>query len=148
MHARNVAQRPNELPDARERLLLKPLFSFAGGVALFTPLLLVLTAAQVIFAELVPKSLALQYPTQAAMYTLIPMVPSLWIYRPFIKWLNGTGLLILRLLGAPRRSRRCTPRCIRRRPTRSISSRKATAAHTSRTTSKSTTAPARWRSGS
>ena len=29
------------------------------------------------------------------------MVPSLWIYRPFIKWLNGTGLLLLRLLGAP-----------------------------------------------
>ena len=63
--------------------------------------LLVLTVAQVIFGELVPKSLALQYPTQAALYTLVPMVPSLWVYRPFIKWLNGTGLLLLRLLGSP-----------------------------------------------
>jgi CBS domain containing-hemolysin-like protein len=63
--------------------------------------LLVLTVAQVIFGELVPKSLALQFPTQAALYTLVPMVPSLWIYRPFIKWLNGTGLLVLRLLGKP-----------------------------------------------
>jgi putative hemolysin len=62
--------------------------------------LLLLTVAQVIFAELVPKSLALQYPTQTALYTLVPMVPSLWLYRPFIKWLNGTGLIFLRLLGA------------------------------------------------
>lgn len=62
--------------------------------------LLVLTVGQVIFAELVPKSLALQYPTHTALYTLIPMAGSLWIYRPFIKWLNGTGLLLLRLIGA------------------------------------------------
>jgi putative hemolysin len=68
--------------------------------------LLVLTVAQVIFAELVPKSLALQYPTQTALYTLIPMVPSLWVYRPFIKWLNGTGLLLLRLLGSPSQTHR------------------------------------------
>jgi CBS domain containing-hemolysin-like protein len=62
--------------------------------------LLILTVGQVIFGELVPKSLALQFPTQTALYTLIPMVPSLWVYRPFIKWLNGTGMLFLRLLGA------------------------------------------------
>jgi CBS domain containing-hemolysin-like protein len=60
----------------------------------------------VVFAELVPKSLALQYPTQSALYTLIPMVPSLWVYRPFIKWLNGTGLMLLRLLGSPSESHR------------------------------------------
>jgi putative hemolysin len=68
--------------------------------------LLVLTVAQVIFAELVPKSLALQYPTQTALYTLVAMVPSLWIYRPFIKWLNGTGLLVLRAMGAPQHGHR------------------------------------------
>jgi CBS domain containing-hemolysin-like protein len=68
--------------------------------------LLVLTVAQVIFGELVPKSLALQYPTQTALYTLVAMVPSLWIYRPFIKWLNGTGLLVLRALGAPQHGHR------------------------------------------
>ena len=34
------------------------------------------------------------------------MVPSLWLYRPFIKWLNGTGLLLLRLLGAPQHGHR------------------------------------------
>ena len=68
--------------------------------------LLVLTVAQVVFGELVPKSLALQYPTQSALYTLAPMLASLWIYRPFIYWLNGTGLLLLRLLGSPSRTHR------------------------------------------
>jgi CBS domain containing-hemolysin-like protein len=60
----------------------------------------------VIFAELIPKSLALQYPTYTALYTLIPMTVSLWIYRPFIRWLNGTGLLLLRLIGAPAQGHR------------------------------------------
>jgi CBS domain containing-hemolysin-like protein len=68
--------------------------------------LLVLTIWQVIFAELVPKSLALQYPTHSALYTLLPMLPSLWIYRPFISWLNGTGLAVLRLVGSPARTHR------------------------------------------
>jgi CBS domain containing-hemolysin-like protein len=34
------------------------------------------------------------------------MVPSQWVYRPFIKWLNGTGLLFLRMLGSPPQSHR------------------------------------------
>jgi putative hemolysin len=87
---------------------LAPLFSRFGGLqdvaaqsTSAVVVLLLLTVAQVIFGELVPKSLALQYPTQAALYTLVPMVPSLWLYRPFIKWLNGSGLVLLRLLGSP-----------------------------------------------
>jgi len=68
--------------------------------------LLTLTVAQVVFAELVPKSVALQYPTQTSLYTLVPMVASQWVYRPFIKWLNGSGLLILRLLGARHQAHR------------------------------------------
>jgi len=68
--------------------------------------LLVLTVAQVVFAELVPKSIALQYPTQTALYTLVPMIASQWVYRPFITWLNGTGLLILRLVGAQHQAHR------------------------------------------
>jgi CBS domain containing-hemolysin-like protein len=68
--------------------------------------LLTLTVAQVVFAELVPKSLALQYPTQTSLYTFIPMLGSLWIYRPFIRWLNGTGLLLLKILGAPPQAHR------------------------------------------
>ena len=92
---------------------LAPYFVALGGltdvVAQSTStivVLLVLTVAQVVFAELVPKSVALQYPTQTSLYTLIPMVASQWVYRPFITWLNGTGLLILRLLGAPHQTHR------------------------------------------
>jgi len=50
--------------------------------------------------------LALQYPTQSALYTFPPMVASLWIYRPFIGWLNGSGVLLLRLLGTPPQAHR------------------------------------------
>lgn len=92
---------------------LTPLFAQMGGLqdvaAQSTSaivVLFVLTVAQVIFGELVPKSLALQHPTPSALYTLLPMLPSLWIYRPFIKWLNGTGLLVLKLVGSPAQAHR------------------------------------------
>ena len=68
--------------------------------------LLLLTVAQVIFSELVPRSLALRYPTQAALYAVVPMAPSMWIYRPFITWLNATGLVLRRLVGAPPKAHR------------------------------------------
>jgi putative hemolysin len=68
--------------------------------------LLLLTVAQVIFAELVPRSVALQYPTQAALYAVIPMAPSMWVYRPLITSLNGTGLVLRRLVGAPPKAHR------------------------------------------
>ena len=44
--------------------------------------------------------------TPTALYTLLAMVPSLWVYRPFIKWLNGTGLLVLRMLGVTQQGHR------------------------------------------
>jgi CBS domain containing-hemolysin-like protein len=65
-----------------------------------------LTTAQVVFAELVPKLVALQYPTQASLYTFLPMLASLWIYRPFIKFLNGSALLLLRVMGTPYQAHR------------------------------------------
>ncbi|MEQ1758465.1 MAG: hemolysin family protein [Vicinamibacterales bacterium] len=68
--------------------------------------LLGLTVLQVIISELVPKTVALQYPTQTALYTVVPMLPSMWIYRPFITWLNGTGLAVMRLMGVPQQSHR------------------------------------------
>lgn len=92
---------------------LEPIFAAWGGLQPVAAqstsavvVLLTLTVCQVIFAELVPKSLALQYPTQTALYTLIPMVPSLWVYRPFIKWLNGTGIVLLKMVGAPPQAHR------------------------------------------
>jgi CBS domain containing-hemolysin-like protein len=62
--------------------------------------LVVLTAAQLIMGELVPKALALQYPTQAALGTVLPMQWSLAVFRPFLWLLNGMAIGVLRLLGS------------------------------------------------
>ena len=85
---------------------LTPYFASIGGLQNVAAqststavVLLLLTVGQVIFGEQVPKSLALQRPTYTALYTLLPMLPSQWVFRPFIKFLNGTSLLLLRLIG-------------------------------------------------
>jgi putative hemolysin len=61
--------------------------------------LLVLTAAQVVLSELIPKSLALQFPTEVALATVLPMRWSLVAFKPFIVLLNGSATGLLRLLG-------------------------------------------------
>ena len=65
-----------------------------------TAILIVLTALAMIIGELVPKSLALQFPTETALATVLPMRASAWIFRPLIGLLNGSGSLVLRLFGA------------------------------------------------
>ena len=75
-----------------------------GAAALIV--LLALTSLQVILGELLPKSLALQYPTRALFLTLGPMRASLKLFAPFIWLLNGSGILLLRLLRAPQVSHR------------------------------------------
>ena len=62
-------------------------------------LLLTLTALQMVLGELVPKSLALQFPTQVALRTSLPMRWSLRLFHPFINFLNGSGALALRAMG-------------------------------------------------
>jgi CBS domain containing-hemolysin-like protein len=71
-----------------------PAFSVAAAVVL-----ILLTALQLVLGELVPKALALQYPTQTALATVLPMEWSLVVFRPIIGVLNGAALLILRLAG-------------------------------------------------
>ena len=63
--------------------------------------LLFLTTLAVIIGELVPKSLALQHPTSTALATVIPMQWSLWLFNWSIAFLNGSGMLLLRLIGVP-----------------------------------------------
>ena len=72
----------------------------AAGIASIL-VLTVLTTLQVVMGELVPKSIALQYPERLALLTTLPMKWSAdYILKPLIVLLNGSGTLILKLLGA------------------------------------------------
>jgi CBS domain containing-hemolysin-like protein len=61
--------------------------------------LVVLTSVQVVLSELIPKSLALQFPTQVALATVLPMRWSLAAFRPFISLMNGSATAVLKLFG-------------------------------------------------
>jgi CBS domain containing-hemolysin-like protein len=63
--------------------------------------LLVLTFLAMIIGELVPKSIALQDPTRTALLTVIPMQWSLRLFSKSIGLLNGSGVLLLKLIGVP-----------------------------------------------
>jgi CBS domain containing-hemolysin-like protein len=88
-------------------LALAPVLTARFGLAPVTAVsaaavvvLVVLTAVQLVLGELVPKAIALQYPTETALATVLPMQWSLAVFRPVIKLLNGAALLLLRLFGA------------------------------------------------
>ena len=75
---------------------------FDPGTAASTAAIVVLvtlTVLQVVIGELVPKSLALQFPTQVALATVLPMRWSLAAFKPFIALLNGSATGLLRLFG-------------------------------------------------
>lgn len=87
--------------------LLAPVLADLGNLAepvafsiAATGVLILLTILQVIFGELFPKSVALQYPEKLALATVLPMKWSLFLFSPFIWLLNGSGNLILKLIGS------------------------------------------------
>jgi putative hemolysin len=71
----------------------------AADSAAEVTLLVGLTAVQVVLGELVPKSLALQHPTEVALFTVRPMRWSLTAFRPFAALLNYTSTIVLRAFG-------------------------------------------------
>ena len=73
-------------------------FGLSTGVAALV-VLGFLTTLQVIFGEIVPKSIALRYPERLALVTVRPLRWSLFILHPFIALFNGSALLLLRLFG-------------------------------------------------
>jgi CBS domain containing-hemolysin-like protein len=82
--------------------LLAGWFPIATPTAITTAAIVVLvtlTATQLVVSELVPKAIALQFPTQTALATVLPMLASLWLFRPFIWVLNGTAIVVLRWAG-------------------------------------------------
>ena len=61
--------------------------------------LIVLTTFQMVLGELVPKSLALQYPERTVLATYLPTRLSASLYHAFIVLLNGSGFLLLKPFG-------------------------------------------------
>ena len=64
-----------------------------------TGTLIILTILQVVLGELLPKSIAILHPEKVALAVTLPVRWSLVLFRPFIWLFNGSGELILRLLG-------------------------------------------------
>jgi CBS domain containing-hemolysin-like protein len=83
--------------------ILAGTFNLTEGTALSAAVVIVLialTAAQLVLGELIPKTLALQYPTGTALATVLPMEWSLTAFRPLLTVLNGAALLVLQRFGA------------------------------------------------
>ncbi|HSR42506.1 MAG TPA: hemolysin family protein, partial [Longimicrobiales bacterium] len=85
---------------------LAPLFREWGGMQGLAAqstsaavVLVGLTTLQMVLGELVPKSLALQHPTRLALATALPMRWSEKGLSWFVTLLNGSGWLVLRLVG-------------------------------------------------
>ncbi len=64
-----------------------------------TGVLIFLTLLQVLLGELSPKTIGLQYPERTAILTVVPVRWSMALFRPLIWFFNGSGRLLLRLLG-------------------------------------------------
>jgi CBS domain containing-hemolysin-like protein len=61
--------------------------------------LICITVLQVIMGELFPKSVAIQFPENVALALVVPMRISLVLFTPLIWLFNGSGTLVLRLIG-------------------------------------------------
>jgi CBS domain containing-hemolysin-like protein len=87
--------------------LLRPLFNFIPGdwstVALHSAATIVafllITFMHVTFGELIPKNIALQAPTGAALWLSTPLVMFARATRPLTLLMSGTANLVLRLFG-------------------------------------------------
>jgi CBS domain containing-hemolysin-like protein len=86
--------------------ILAPYFVQLGSISTVaaqsisaTVVLILLTSLQVVLGELVPKNIGVQYPEKLAVFTVYPMRWSLAVLRPLIWFFNGSGRLVLRLLG-------------------------------------------------
>ncbi len=87
--------------------LIKPLFDFlpyvSETVASHTIAVIIsfvlITFMHVVFGELMPKSIALQFPEKTTLTVTRPLVFSAKLFTPFIFLLNGFGNFALKLIG-------------------------------------------------
>ena len=91
-----LAPRMVPLLERFHRLQPATIESLSAGIVLTF-----LTTLAVIVGELVPKSLALQNPTQTTLVTVLPMQWSMRVFSWSITFLNGSAVLLLRALHIP-----------------------------------------------
>lgn len=63
-------------------------------------ILIALTGLQVLFGELIPKTIGLQYPERTAIVTAAAMRWSMFFFQPLIWLFNGAAQILLRAVGA------------------------------------------------
>jgi CBS domain containing-hemolysin-like protein len=68
-------------------------------VLAFAAALLLATAVQMVFGELVPKNIALSRPVESVLWVVIPLLVFTKVTRPLIAVLNGSANQLLRLVG-------------------------------------------------
>lgn len=69
----------------------------AAETIAITVVLLLLTTLQVVMGELLPKSVAVQYPERLAISVILPVKWAMVLFRPLIWLFNGSGRLLLGL---------------------------------------------------
>lgn len=79
--------------------LLEPHLGAAGRAVAIVIVLVAITVVQVVWGELLPKTVALRYPERLAVATLIPMQISQWLFRPLIAIFNGSAFALMRAVG-------------------------------------------------
>jgi len=94
--------------QAKIALYLAPIFQTWGGLQEMAAhstsvaiVLISLSVLQMFFGEFIPKTLALRYANKLAVYTVIPLLWSQIVFSWFIKLLNGSSIIVLKLLRVP-----------------------------------------------
>ena len=102
--AENLAGPIDRLVELAAPLLIPLNVSFelasdAAAISISATLVLILfTTLQVVLGELLPKSIAVQYPERLALAVILPVKWSIFLFRPLIWLFNGSGNVILELL--------------------------------------------------
>lgn len=89
--------------------MILPIFNFlpnniqitAAHSVSVTIAFILITVLHVVIGELMPKSIALQYPERTSLFIALPMKIITQIFNPAIKILNGFGAFLLKLLKIP-----------------------------------------------
>ena len=77
--------------------LFEPIFGSSGQIFSIIVVLLIVTALQVIFGELLPKTGALRYAERIAIATYPPMAVSQTLLRPLVAIFNGSAFALMRM---------------------------------------------------